>query len=259
MFLFQSCGHKESSSLSKEKMKEILIDIHFADATLLTQGYHDRKLNNDSLSYYNYIFKKHHINQQQFEDAVKYYAAYPNEYSKIYDEVINEITLITDSLIEKSSNDTTKIKDKNDIWNQKTSWTTPTDGGNQPIAYKIPISKHGTYTLSADILMFPDDGTVTPRMSMYLFYKDGTCNVIEELTNKKDGEWRNYSVKIVTNREKEVDYIKGWVLDHNEGTKNKHSYVQNISLIYKDDTKQEKLFKKSKNQLRRKKLKKTEQ
>src|SRR4051812_29364775 len=90
-FCVCSCSKKEEkipkNIISKQKMTEILIDIHLAEAQTQLASRTD---NSKSVkqSYYKYIFQKHKISYDQLAKSYQFYAAHPDIFSKIYDDVI---------------------------------------------------------------------------------------------------------------------------------------------------------------------------
>jgi len=93
-FLFSCGGDKEKvpdSVLPKDKMVNIMKDIHMAEAELSVNS--SNIINNplaDTISYTD-IFSKNKIQKWQYDSSMMYYSLHPEILNEIYDEVINEL------------------------------------------------------------------------------------------------------------------------------------------------------------------------
>ena len=70
--------------LSKEKMIEIVTELHVTEASINLNLY-----NADSLKT---IYSKHQVTKSQYDSSFKYYALHPKQLSEIYKGVLNEIS-----------------------------------------------------------------------------------------------------------------------------------------------------------------------
>lgn len=105
--------------IQKEKFVQVLADIHIADALMMEERLYDQELNNNKLSYYNYIYAKHNISRPLFDSTVQFYIQHPAQYDKVYDLVLNEIN-------KRSNNDTL---------------TNPQDVDMRPVQRSVKTSK----------------------------------------------------------------------------------------------------------------------
>ncbi len=99
LLIIPSCrediGEKPSYLISRDRMVNILLDIHLADAVYQTRHFSDEKLMQYSESdFYYSILKKHQIADSVFEKSLIYYSGKPKEFEKIYTRVINKLTLM---------------------------------------------------------------------------------------------------------------------------------------------------------------------
>lgn len=83
---------KRKVALDQKQFTALLVDMHMADGTLsLSRDYTpDREKKN--YAYYNSVFKKYGIDKAQFDSCMYYYSAQTALFSKIYDEVIDELS-----------------------------------------------------------------------------------------------------------------------------------------------------------------------
>ncbi|MCQ2973688.1 MAG: DUF4296 domain-containing protein [Bacteroidales bacterium] len=213
--------------ISEKKCIDVIIKIHEADAILAVENLNDKDLKDKDLSYYNYVFKKEKITKEEFLESIEWYTNHPERYKTLYTKVMKKMREA-----DEEKNQVAVKKAENDIWNLSSEYFLPEDGEKNPIAYEIDEVRQGVYTLSADIKYYKDDLTVNPRMTIIAEYSDGTTEQNMTFGFEKDGEKRNYEVKIKTNENKSLVKLKGWVLDHSDDTKTKHIECKNITLLY---------------------------
>lgn len=90
-----SCSKKEekipADILPKEKMVELMVDVHLAEAQSQAKiGFDNSKTIKQA--YYKFIFNKYQISYSQFAKSFDYYSAHPEVFSEIYDNVITELS-----------------------------------------------------------------------------------------------------------------------------------------------------------------------
>ncbi len=230
---------KKRDTIKKDKFLKILIDIHLAEGTISTLHLDINQNHRDSVSLYNFIFKKHNVSRTDFEHTINYYTYHSDEYVEIYDSLISYFKHLNQTIQKKVSTDIENErkegdnkKDTSNLWQLKNEWQLPEDGKKNPIAFKIETEKHGEYSLSANIKLFPDDQSVNQKMTLIANYSDGTKDLNTAGSMVKDGKFELYTVNLITDNEKILKSISGYVLDHNIQTKSKHAHIKDISLKY---------------------------
>lgn len=82
--------------LARRDMISLLVDIHLVDGALSNQS------NSDSLyrstGHYVYVFKQHHTDSTQFRKSVLYYSKHPDDFMKMYDDIIKILQAKSDSM-----------------------------------------------------------------------------------------------------------------------------------------------------------------
>lgn len=78
--------------IPKEKMVDILVDIHIADGMFTSHKIRQDYILSDSINYYDKIFEHYGYNRKDFDTSVYYYSHNINEYNKIYIEVLNRLS-----------------------------------------------------------------------------------------------------------------------------------------------------------------------
>ncbi len=103
--------------------------------------------------------------------------------------------------------------------------------------YNVTTSESGAYTLSAYIKReTKDDEWSAPRFSMQIKYTDGntTYNYTAFNNIPKDGKFHYYELTTISNPNKTVQSVYGWMLDHSSPTTTKYVEVCNAQLENKD-------------------------
>lgn len=96
ILIFQACKEKEVKAnsgyhLPRKKMITVLTDIVLAEGNekvLRKYGYKTNILIDSS---YRFIYKKHNLKKWQVDSSVKYYAMHPDDFTKMMDEVVENL------------------------------------------------------------------------------------------------------------------------------------------------------------------------
>lgn len=79
-----------SDILPKDSMMFVMMDIHLAESGVKTMNPDSVAINNKT--YYNFIFKKHHISEEQFTKSLNFYTDNPELLQEIYARMIEEMS-----------------------------------------------------------------------------------------------------------------------------------------------------------------------
>ncbi|HKR04100.1 MAG TPA: DUF4296 domain-containing protein [Bacteroidia bacterium] len=92
---FASCSKKEekipADIIPKDRMVQVLVDIHLAEARSQFNAPFDNS-KNVKQAYYKFIFNKYKITYAQLMKSWSFYSEHPAIFTKIYDEVITELS-----------------------------------------------------------------------------------------------------------------------------------------------------------------------
>jgi len=94
--LILSCGEEKKSIaipeniLSKEKMAQVITDIHLAEAQASLRSLPDTT-SKGSISFQK-IFDKDSISKQQYEESLSFYIEHPEMLDSVYAQVLNELS-----------------------------------------------------------------------------------------------------------------------------------------------------------------------
>lgn len=80
--------------IPQEEMVNIVVDIHLLDGIMTVNRIRKSLVNKDSVNYYNQIFEKYNITQEDFDTSLYFYSHNINEYNDIYEQVLNKLNEI---------------------------------------------------------------------------------------------------------------------------------------------------------------------
>ena len=160
--------------LSPGKMENVLYDYHLANAVASDLSYNDRY---EKILYYNYVFEKHEITEQEFDSSLVWYTRNPSKLQTIYKKLSNRIE--KDYLAAASRHAAMGKKqslpsgDTVDIWLGKHTGLITSSVMLNPVSLSIQTDTtfHRAdslcWTVGLSIPGIPND-TIAPRVLMYL-------------------------------------------------------------------------------------------
>lgn len=96
--MMQGCKEQEQPHLPRQKMIDIMTDIHVAEiySTMVTDSAHrTTNKNMDSLAlYYKSVFSHHKVSTEDFQNSMKWYSAHPKELDTVYIGIMAEISTL---------------------------------------------------------------------------------------------------------------------------------------------------------------------
>jgi len=94
-FLLLGCENEEIPSyiLSSDKMTNVLMDIHIAEAKTIMRGLPPDSGKMLFRLYEDSVFKKHHITRAKFDSSYKYYTSHMDVFNKVYASVVDSLSL----------------------------------------------------------------------------------------------------------------------------------------------------------------------
>lgn len=240
ILLFSLIGcqqHKKKVKLiPREKFVQVLTDIHLADGVAYSGNYLSTYHHIDSLNYSQYVFEKNGVTKAQYDTTMAYYTAHADKFNKVYDEVIANLTRMEGDLEKEKREQQDSIRSQN-LWVGQSEYKLPEDGPRNKINFGIPVKDSGKYTISADIIMYKDDGSENPRLTAYFWYNDSTPEghkiYFPPVPIAKNGKITKYQTsKLLANPR--VIFLRGSLLDNDpkKGKWGKHAEVINIRVSY---------------------------
>lgn len=101
--------------------------------------------------------------------------------------------------------------------------------------YVLPTLGHGTFRLSADVTVFPDDDATYRRMSLYIKYTDTSYAEAADFNIPKDGVKRSYTLTLTSDPAREVSEVSGWILDYSTSPGVFHASAEKCFLERSDE------------------------
>jgi len=80
------------SVIPHDEMIHVLMDVHLIEASLDLQRNLGKNTTQLTLSYYQWLCNKYHMSNRKFRDNMNYYKMDPVEFSKMYHDVLTNLT-----------------------------------------------------------------------------------------------------------------------------------------------------------------------
>jgi len=224
--------------IPEDKLVAILTDTYLTTGMMDVQAMRETWGQRDSILNYIDVIRSHGYSYEQLETTMRYYFTHkPKKLAKIYDRVTGNL-LALEVKVENERIEADSIPDN--LWTGKAGYTFPGESPRDSIWFDIPAETPGEYVLRADILVFEDDGSLDPRVTVYFFATDSlgveVRNNWDEIRLEKNGKLQNVEARktLVTVGNTR---IRGWLLNHTprEGSWQKHATVSNISLKLEEE------------------------
>jgi hypothetical protein len=94
VFIISSCSKSAikipDGIIAKDSMMFIMMDVHIAESGVKTLNADSTSINNKT--YYEFIFKKYHISEAQFQKSLTFYTNNPELLEEIYTKMIEEMS-----------------------------------------------------------------------------------------------------------------------------------------------------------------------
>jgi hypothetical protein len=225
--------HQNSNIIPRKWFVAILTDIHLADGYY---GNHAQlsRLHNDTVNFYNSIYKNYGYTKAQFDTTLKYYAIHSDKFDELYEEVVTRLNKMDQENLQMHPMFTDTVKN---IWSGKNSWELPKDGPQKKIPVNLKLKGKGRYAITFTCRVYPDDESVNPRTSLYFWHenkkKKGVCDSLKSSSYEKDGRLQIISI-IKELNDSNVTYLKGFLLNHKDksGSWKKHVLINGLKVNY---------------------------
>ncbi len=218
--------------IPENKLVEILTDTYITSGILEIYAMSSSWGRRDSILNYIDVIEKHGFTYDQFDVTMRYYfTGRAGRLARIYDKVIgNLVKMEALNTADKAPEEVTE-----NLWPGKQSYSLPEDFTNDPIWFDIPVKEPGRYRLQADFLLYKDDRSINPRVTLFFSHTGSDGEEVrdywEEVTLKKDDRVNKVTIA------HELDSangtrLQGWLFNHDSqsGLWEKHALISAISL-----------------------------
>jgi hypothetical protein len=242
VIISSSCTSRRSKEDSKDLIPEkqlvaVLTDLYLADGLMTLSDISQKHAIRDSVTAYIEIVENHGFTKPQMDKTMRYYfISKPAKLQKIYDQVLARLTEMESRENVETSNGPEAPKN---LWPEKSSYSFPEHGLKDPVYFNYEIKDTGLYTLTTSIVVFPDDQSDNPRITLWFWKADtselGAFSYWQEVPLPKDGIQQQYTISARV-PDSSFTHIRGWLINHTAKTGHweKHSKINTISLILED-------------------------
>lgn len=105
LLLFFACAVPDKNAipdgvLKPEQMEAVLYDMHLAEGVVATVPHGADSNTRRALGYYQLIYKKHQVSEEQFKNSYQFYVQHPVLLDSVYGRVIEHLS-VQESIIRK--------------------------------------------------------------------------------------------------------------------------------------------------------------
>ncbi len=246
MLIMSSCGNPGSSKPSgkmlipDDELVAILTDTYLTTGMMDLPQMRDTWAQRDSILNYVDVISSHGYTYEQFEATIRYYFAdNPKKLSKIYDRVTGKLLEMETAVMTESGPVDMALEEN--LWTGKETYSFPEDFNRDPVWFDIPAEMPGKYVLEADILIFEDDKSKNPRVTVFFSYTDNggveKRDYWKEVSLTKNGQYQKVMISHTLDSIQDVR-LRGWLLNHDNqpGQWEKHARIANVRLTVEADT-----------------------
>ena len=83
--------------MERNEFKKALLDAQLIEARMNHEMILEQMKTMPVQKYYEELFERHHITEEQFQKTFNYYTEHPDELKEIYEEIMTELTLRKDN------------------------------------------------------------------------------------------------------------------------------------------------------------------
>lgn len=217
--------------IPENELVSILTEIHLAGGLLTIPKIHTLFSSLDSISSHILIIEKYGYTKETMDKTIKYYfIKKPKELIKIYDQVLGFLSEM------ESINERKKIHAAI-LWTGREFYSFPDPTADDSTRFDFILSTTGIYTFTFSTILFPDDQSLNPRITVYSCNPDsvetGKRKYIETINYIKDGQPHTYTL-ILNVPVSTTLHFRGWLFDfdNNPDKWEKHVIIKNISVSY---------------------------
>lgn len=247
--LLLSCDEKPQGVLEPDKMVDLMVDMHLAEAVLhiSPKQFSTKK---DRLGVYYEVFQKHNITKAEMDSSLNYYMANAEEYRKIYDEVITRLQSIRVEAESGKFQDTREFvfdvleegiqildseeRDSvvSEIWRMPRSFSLLEKGDKNTVEYTFLNDTSNQFTflvLKGEFKLYLNDCSQSPVTRLKVLYDDETS---EEVSTPliKDAVLHPVRLRLPVDTAKNILRIEGALVGHDKCLSSKSVEISNVRL-----------------------------
>lgn len=222
-----------SGLIPRKELTDIITDLYITDGLMTSYSVRQRYTPPDSLAAYRDVIMKHGYTKEAMDKTLRFYIVKrPKKLIQIYDQVLARLSEM-DSRFEKEA--TSQQSKLGNMWRGFEVYASP-DTRSDTTLFDINAPALGTFTITFNVTVFPDDMTAKPVFSAYTCNPDSIENgkryYIKALPYIKDGQPHKYKYQVnVTNESHQ--HLRGWLYySENPVTAEGHYIIDGIMFTY---------------------------
>jgi hypothetical protein len=154
--------------IPKRDLVPLLVDLHIADAIALNHTINENFGRLDSSIMYGTILEKYGYTKEQLALTMEYYSGDVEKMTEIFDDVFSELSKQSEET--KELYNSTRPSRTREIWKpENRSIKTKGDTVSYPGPFDIDIDTTGSFVISVDIKLNPQDKSLNPRIEAYFY------------------------------------------------------------------------------------------
>ncbi|MGC3977075.1 MAG: DUF4296 domain-containing protein [Paludibacteraceae bacterium] len=223
--------------MGKEKMTDILFEIHKTEGVLQAEGL-TYNTPDEKKKHFDFILQKYGVTQVELDSSLVWYTKHPKEFGLVYADVLARIDTLTAQVQRGKFHPGNKNFgfEESNIWNLRTSYRLTKDSARTKINFEIP-NTGSFFTGDKYILSFlrrvtPLDSSINPRIVLRINYLNGKKDSIYTKTFN-DSLLRRYTIIFKARDSLKIESITGALLDCDRQKGNVNAYFDSIKLIRK--------------------------
>ena len=229
MILLVSC---KNNIIPKKDFILILTDIHLSKSYFSSEGiYHARW--KDTIPYNQHIVERHGYKWAQFDSTMSWYCSRPRKLRDVYETVmvnLNELDRMVSEELDPPS----------ELWTAAREFHLPFGEKPDSVPANVLLKGVGSYVVRAKIRVYPHDGSIDPRIALYLWRSDTTAYGVRDTlwlaSLWKDGIEYEYRMERTLYPGNEFTHLKGNWLHHTRNamdtTARQHAEIRDISVYH---------------------------
>ena len=230
LMLLASC--RNDMIIPKKDFISILTDIHLAKAYFHSDGIYSARWQ-DSIPYNHHIVERNGYQWAQFDSTVSWYCSQPKKYQEVYDIVMANLNELDKMISEE-------LDSPSELWTGEKDFFLPAVGQRDSVAASVLLKGVGSYVVSAKIRVYPQDGSLDPRIALFLWRTDTTAHGVSDTLwirpLRKDGLMYEYRMEKTLQPGNEFTHIKGNWLQSNRNdidtTWEQRAEIKDISVFH---------------------------
>ena len=229
LVLLVSC---KNNVIPKKDFILILTDIYLSKSYFSSEGIRHARWQ-DTIPYNHHIVDRYGYKWAQFDSTVSWYCSHPRKYQDVYEAVMTNLNELDKAVSEE-------LDPPSELWTGKKYFYLPADKKQDSIPANVLLKGVGSYVVSAKIRVYPQDGSLDPRIALYLWRSDTTAYGVRDTLwiepLWKDGFMYEYRMEKTLLPGNEFTHIKGNWLYYNRNdvdtTLRQRAEIKDISVYH---------------------------